>query len=125
MGSIFGGILCPVLGILLGIAASVLLLRRSRRQRCAERKKREEIERRCARCGYDLRGLELPRCPECGTLWGFRVPLDELGLSEIHAKRRAGSLPLELLILRASETELTDSVDDPLLLALLQLGVER
>ncbi|MCH8805361.1 MAG: hypothetical protein IH986_04665 [Planctomycetes bacterium] len=82
MGSIFGGILCPLLGVLLGIAASVLLLRRSRRQRYAEQKQRDEIERRCARCGYDLRGLELPRCPECGTLWGFRVPLDELGLSE-------------------------------------------
>ena len=74
--------MCPVLGVLLGIAASVLLLRRSRRQRYAELKEREKIERRCARCGYDLRGLELPRCPECGTLWGFRVPLDKLGLSE-------------------------------------------
>ncbi len=36
----------------------------------------------CARCGYDLRGLELPRCPECGTLRGFTVPLAALGLSE-------------------------------------------
>lgn len=22
---------------------------------------------RCARCGYDVRGQEVPRCPECGT----------------------------------------------------------
>jgi len=40
----------------------------------------------CARCGYDLRGLELPRCPECGTLRGFRAPLGELGLSETEVR---------------------------------------
>ncbi len=37
---------------------------------------------RCARCGYDLRGQTLPRCPECGTLRGFRVPMEGLGLTE-------------------------------------------
>lgn len=39
-------------------------------------------EVRCAKCGYDLRGLTIPRCPECGTLRGFDVPLDQLGLTE-------------------------------------------
>ncbi len=26
-----------------------------------------QAENRCTRCGYDLRGLTEPRCPECGT----------------------------------------------------------
>jgi hypothetical protein len=30
-------------------------------------------ERRCPACGYNLAGLPLPRCPECGT--GFRIDL--------------------------------------------------
>ncbi len=42
----------------------------------------------CANCGYDLTGLDLPRCPECGALRGFCVPLDQLGLTE--AEIRAG-----------------------------------
>lgn len=28
--------------------------------------KRRESETRCRRCGYILRGLSEPRCPECG-----------------------------------------------------------
>ena len=27
-------------------------------------------EPRCAQCGYRLRGLDRPRCPECGTPFG-------------------------------------------------------
>ncbi len=37
---------------------------------------------RCARCGYDLSRLEYPRCPECGALRGFKVPLEQLGLTD-------------------------------------------
>jgi len=37
---------------------------------------------KCLKCGYNLEGLELPRCPECGALRGFKVPIDQLGLSE-------------------------------------------
>jgi hypothetical protein len=29
---------------------------------------------RCKRCGYDLRGLPIPRCPECGTAFGLDEP---------------------------------------------------
>lgn len=36
----------------------------------------------CGRCGYSLHGLEIPRCPECGTLAGFTKSLHELGLSD-------------------------------------------
>lgn len=28
----------------------------------------------CMECGYDLRGLPEPRCPECGTACGSRLP---------------------------------------------------
>lgn len=50
----------------------------------------------CASCGYIVAGLELPRCPECGALRGFKVPLDQLGISEqelreLHARKRGGS----------------------------------
>jgi len=53
----------------------VYLRRKKRRERAAPRI-------RCDNCGYDLSGQELPRCPECGALRGFRVPLNELGLTE-------------------------------------------
>ena len=36
----------------------------------------------CLACGYYLFGLKTPRCPECGTLRGFKIPLDKLGLTE-------------------------------------------
>ncbi len=42
----------------------------------------------CANCGYDLSQLDLARCPECGALRGFTVPLTDLGLTE--AEIRAG-----------------------------------
>ncbi len=39
-------------------------------------------EVRCS-CGYLLEKLEVPRCPECGCLVGFRdVKLADLGLNE-------------------------------------------
>lgn len=37
---------------------------------------------RCKRCGYDLRGLIVPRCPECGCLFGFEEPIGAIGLTE-------------------------------------------
>ncbi len=36
----------------------------------------------CKHCGYNMQGLTLPRCPECGCLPGFDVPLEALGLTE-------------------------------------------
>ncbi|HWL95000.1 MAG TPA: hypothetical protein VNT79_15885 [Phycisphaerae bacterium] len=36
----------------------------------------------CVRCGYPVRGLSLPRCPECGAMKGFDATLAELGISE-------------------------------------------
>ena len=67
-----------VVGVVIGsrVAARVLGLRRKLIQRDHDR------ATICKRCGYDMRGLLMPRCPECGTLRGFSVPLDELGVSE-------------------------------------------
>jgi hypothetical protein len=40
----------------------------------------------CVRCGYDLRGLADPRCPECGTPFSTEAPRDQRPLD-------AGFLP--------------------------------
>lgn len=45
-------------------------------------KKAPDTAARCAGCGYELAHLEIPRCPECGALRGFKRPLDELGLTD-------------------------------------------
>jgi hypothetical protein len=46
---------------------------------------------RCVKCGYDLQGLTLPRCPECGCLVGFDKTLTELGLSEAELRAYAAA----------------------------------
>jgi hypothetical protein len=70
--SIFGGIAFGV--ALFGVRYLRIVTRRSRE------KPVETVK--CAKCGYTMEGLTLPRCPECGALRGFDVPLDQLGLSE-------------------------------------------
>ncbi len=53
-----------------------------RRRKKAEAAAKEDELPRCARCGYDLSRLEYPRCPECGALRGFKVPVEDLGLTD-------------------------------------------
>lgn len=44
---------------------------------------RDETDaRRCARCGYNLTGLRVPRCPECGCVVGFDRTFAEMGVDE-------------------------------------------
>ena len=53
------------------------------RWRCVQSEGRHTNDTvKCARCGYSLTELEIPRCPECGALRGFTKPLSALGLAE-------------------------------------------
>ena len=82
MGTVITNLLWLLLA-LAAIVAAVRLLhgyRRSRRR--ASDGGIEVDEPRCANCGYPMKGLEIPRCPECGALRGFKRPLHELGLAE-------------------------------------------
>ena len=40
-------------------------------------------------CGYPLRQLALPRCPECGRVIGFEASQQDLGLSDEELQRIA------------------------------------
>jgi hypothetical protein len=66
----------------LAFVACWLALRILRRRLIGPSERSKQPKVVCSKCGYDLRGLDVPRCPECGTLRGFDVPLDELGLTE-------------------------------------------
>ena len=46
--------------IVLGITVYGLLTRQYYGRRC------RDVETRCRKCGYILRGISEPRCPECG-----------------------------------------------------------
>lgn len=70
------------------LALGVWFLRRKRRQAA---RTPAESTLACVRCGYDLRGQSLPRCPECGTLRGFAVPMEGLGLTEAELQAYAGA----------------------------------
>jgi ribosomal protein L37E len=50
------------------------------RQRMRQAASKRSPTTRCRRCGYDLTASRLPRCPECGTLLGFKRTAKELGI---------------------------------------------
>ncbi len=72
-----------VMFVSIAFGAFVLLvtLLRYRRRRRALQARRDREALACAKCGYPLEGLPVPRCPECGTLRGFTVGIDDLGLT--------------------------------------------
>jgi len=82
MGTVVGDVLWLLVALAVAVTAVRLLrgYRRSRRKALNARAKADESN--CANCGYPLKGLEIPRCPECGALRGFKRPLHELGLTE-------------------------------------------
>ena len=53
-----------------------------RRRLAAIRRSHAEESVRCWQCGYDVHGLDIPRCPECGCAFGFDRTFEELGLRE-------------------------------------------
>ena len=71
-----------VLGLITVTTLWVAVRRLWRRRLAAIRRLHAEESVRCGQCGYDVRGLDIPRCPECGCAFGFDRTFDELGLSE-------------------------------------------
>jgi hypothetical protein len=57
---LLAGSAAATLGLLAGAAATLWYYRRTG-------EKIRQLGGHCAICGYDLRGLPEPRCPECGT----------------------------------------------------------
>lgn len=68
----------------MGAAVVIITLSRLFAARRRRRAHREQISagRRCLRCGYSMENLGVPRCPECGALYGFRQTMSELGVTE-------------------------------------------
>ena len=50
-------------------------------RRTLTRPSARQIRARKCRCGYILKGLALPRCPDCGRAIGFDKSFEELGIS--------------------------------------------
>jgi hypothetical protein len=77
------------LGILAAvIVANVVLwiITRGLYERLFGSKRSRQTERRC-QCGYILKALSVPRCPECGRAVGFDKTFEELGLSPDEIRR--------------------------------------
>ncbi len=76
--------LLPPIVLLVIVVGSVILLILIRRTIIKRRQRAKDLMNRatCQRCGYDLRGLEVPRCPECGALRGFTKTAAEMGIEE-------------------------------------------
>ena len=74
-------ILGAVIVVVAGGLAGIYWVRRALLTRLAE------TYPRCRQCGYNLTGLEIPRCPECGSAVGFDRTFEELGVSEDEVRR--------------------------------------
>jgi hypothetical protein len=66
------------------LASSPFAVWRLRRR--AERAVDANAGRKCT-CGYELMGLSIPRCPECGRAIGFDKSFEELGLTDAELAR--------------------------------------
>ena len=80
----------PLVSLLVAMATPIIVgslmsvvVRRIFRRRIERRPQQNSAAcvNRC-RCGYDLTGVAIPRCPECGRAIGFDKTFEELGLTE-------------------------------------------
>lgn len=74
---------------------AVMVMRRHRRFAAIKGKRKTVDPSKCRRCGYDLRTVMLPRCPECGTLKDCDISLAEAGVTDeelLEAKRSRDAL---------------------------------
>lgn len=62
--------ICSILWI------DILIMEKRRRRLISQ----DALKVACSKCGYDLRGAPVPRCPECGCLRGFDKTAEELGI---------------------------------------------
>ena len=69
-----------LIGSVVGFALFIAVMRSLRWRR--ELRRRLSDQTRLCGCGYNLNGLAVPRCPECGRVVGFDKTFAELGLSE-------------------------------------------
>jgi predicted amidophosphoribosyltransferase len=53
-------------------------------------------QRVCPHCGYDLRRVDIPRCPECGRAFGFDKTFRQLGIREDEVIRHTRARRAEL-----------------------------
>ncbi len=79
------GILLWWLLIVIAVAIVMALIRYVRRR--ALIKDRLSEARRCDGCGYNLTGITVPRCPECGVVIGFTKTFEQLGIDEAQVRR--------------------------------------
>ena len=86
---------------------------------------KDDLKARCLKCGYDLAGLPLPRCPECGAMRGFKKGMNALGFNEDEIKS-AEALGTRMRIALVTCRDLPDwEVDDkPFEAALRARGVD-
>jgi hypothetical protein len=56
--------------------------RQRRRQRIADAYPHYQPPPTQPHCGYNLTGIEIPRCPECSRAWGFDMASEQIGIRE-------------------------------------------
>ena len=77
---------CVYLAIAGFLAALVVPLTRIARRRLNQPR---VLDGGVCPCGYPLKKLGLPRCPECGRVVGFDASADVLGLTDAELERLA------------------------------------
>jgi hypothetical protein len=88
-------VVCPAVAALVAGSLVYLVFRVRAHHKRVLRRRRSEDPVLCRHCGYDLRGVEIPRCPECGRAMGFDITFAQMGVDERdvidHVRREQGS----------------------------------